>query len=164
MSATIDLDDELSPRTDRVAYRGRVVVREVEFVCPLCAEDRPGRHVDHPDGDAWVECADCGYRCGPEVLEIPTEATLLEWHGQALRHGQAALRCADGSPSCSYLAIVWCRRLAPELSPWGKAAFLDAVTRPLAGTLTRHQREVVLELGIALQMPATAINRFLDAI
>lgn len=161
MSATMDLDNELTCETDDATLS---VVREVRFACPLCGEDRSGLHVDDSGGDAWVECSVCSYRCDPGVLEIPTEAILAEWHTQALRHGQAALRCADGSPSCSYLAIVWCRRLAPELSLWGKTAFLDDVTRPLAGSLTRDQRDVVLQLGVALQMPPTAINRFLDAI
>lgn len=160
MSATIDLDDGIAET--RVA--GAAVVREVRFSCPLCGDDRSGIHVDERGGSAWVECSDCGYRCDPGVLEIPTEAMLAEWHAQALRHGLAALRCADGSPSCSYLAIVWCRRLASELSPWGKTSFLDTVTRPLDGTLTREQREVVVQLGIALQMSPTAINRFLDTI
>ena len=161
MSATMDLDNELSLATDDDTLS---VVRAVQFACPSCAEDRSGLHVVAPGGDAWVECRECSYRCDPGVLEIPTEAMLTEWHAQALRHGQAALRCADGSPSCSYLAIVWCRRLAPELSLWGKSAFLDDVTRPLAGSLTRDQREVVLQLGVALQMSPTAINRFLDVV
>ena len=157
MSATIDLHDDLSPT-------GTAVVRGVQFACPLCGEDRDGLHVEDPRGSAWVECDVCSYRCDPGVLEIPTAAMLTEWHAQALRHGQAALRCADGSPSCSYLAIVWCRRLAPELSLWGKTAFLDSVARPLAGALNRDQREVVLQLGVALQMPPVAINAVLDAV
>jgi hypothetical protein len=159
MSATMNLHDDLSP-----TVTGTAVVRGVQFACPLCGEDRNGLHVEAPSGSAWVECDECSYRCDPGVLEIPTEAMLTEWHAQALRHGQAALRCADGTPSCSYLAIVWCRRLAPELSLWGKTAFLDSVARPLAGTLDRHQREVVLQLGVALQMPPSAINRVLDAV
>lgn len=164
MSATTNLDTELAARDSTADAASPTIVRDVQFVCPSCGDDRAGRHVEPPTGDAWVECDHCNYRCDPGVLEIPTEATLSEWHAQALRHGQAALRCADGSPTCSYLAIVWCRRLAPELSSWGKAAFLDEVTRPLEGLFTREQREVVLELGIALQMSPTAINRFLDAV
>ena len=157
MSTTIDLSDDLSPN-------GTPIVRCVQFVCPLCGDDRDGLHVREPEGSAWVECGDCSYRCDPGVLQIPTEAMLAEWHTQALRHGQAALRCADGTTSCSYLAIVWCRRLAPELSPWGKSAFLHNVARPLAGDLNRDQREVVLQLGVALQMPPAAINAVLDAV
>lgn len=160
MSATINLHDDLSPTASAT---GSTVVRSVRFACPLCAVDRDGRHID-ANGSAWVECDECSYRCDPGVLQIPTEAMLAEWHAQALRHGRTALRCADGTPSCSYLAIVWCRRLAPELSPWGKTAFLDDVTRPLAGTMNRDQREIVLQLGVALQMAPTAINRILDAV
>lgn len=164
MSATTNLDTDLTDREAAADPTAPTIVRDVQFVCPSCGDDRQGRHVEPPAGDAWVECDHCNYRCDPGVLEIPTEATLTAWHAQALRHAQAALRCADGSPTCSYLAIVWCRRLAPELSPWGKAAFLDDVTRPLDGQLTREQREVVLALGVALQMSPTAINRFLDAV
>jgi hypothetical protein len=160
MSATMNLDGELLPgRTSAVT----AVVRGVEFACPLCGDDRTGSHVEDPAGSAWVECHECSYRCDPGVLEIPTESMLAEWHAQALRHGQTALRCADGTPSCSYLAIVWCRRLAPELSLWGKTSFLDHVARPLAGSLTREQREVVVQLGVALHMPPAAINHVLDA-
>lgn len=154
MSATMNLDDDLAPSQ-------RPITRPVSFVCPLCGDDRDGHHVEHPDGAAWVECDECSYRCDPGVLDIPTAAVLAGWHAQALRHGQTALRCADGSLACSYLAIVWCRRLAPELSAWGKAAFLDTVVRPLGGELDRAQREVVLQLGIALQMAPDAINRVL---
>jgi hypothetical protein len=111
-----------------------------------------------------VQCNECSYQCDPGVLEIPTEAMLAEWHAQALRHGQAALRCADGTATCSYLAIVWCRRLAPELSLWGKTAFLDNVARPLAGNLNPEQREVLVSLGVALRMPPAAINVLLDTI
>ncbi|MFP5487719.1 MAG: hypothetical protein ACLGHQ_05380 [Acidimicrobiia bacterium] len=143
---------------------GATVARSVEFVCPSCGADRDGLHVHDPRGASWVQCNTCSYRCDPGVLEIPTEAVLAEWHAQAVRHSQTALRCADGTRSASYLAIVWCRRLAPELSLWGKAAFLDTVTRPLDGALTRSQREVVVELGAALRMPPTAINRVLDTI
>lgn len=160
MSATMNLDGELATTTDTESS----LVRDVRFACPSCAEDRDGRLVADADGTRRVVCDECGYRCDPGVLEIPTEAMLTEWHAQALRHGQTALRCADGSPSCSYLAIVWCRRLAPELSPWGKTSFLDAVVRPVEGELTREQREVLLQLGVALRMSPTAINRFLDAI
>jgi hypothetical protein len=160
MSATTHLRD----RHDRAPGAGSAVVRGVRFVCPLCGEDRDGLHVAETGGAGWVECNDCSYRCDPGVLEIPTEATLAEWHAQALRHGQAALRCADGTPHCSYLATVWCRRLAPELSLWGKAAFLDHVVRPIAGRLDRHQRDVVLQLGVALKMSPIAINRLLDAV
>ena len=160
MSATMNLDDELSPGTRTT---GSATVRSVRFVCPLCGEDRDGTHVEDPAGSEWVQCDECSYRCDAGVLEIPTEAMLTEWHAQALRHGQTALRCADGTPACSYLAIVWCRRLAPELSLWGKVSFLDTVFRPLAGGLTREQREVVLQLGVALQMPPSAINHVLDA-
>lgn len=160
MSATIKLDDDLSPTPSAT---GAAAVRSVRFACPLCAADRDGLHID-ANGSAWVQCDECSYRCDPGVLQIPTEAMLAEWHAQALRHSQAALRCADGTPSCAYLATVWCRRLAPELSPWGKTAFLDDVARPLAGTLNRDQREVVLQVGVALQMSATAINRILDAV
>jgi hypothetical protein len=160
MSATIDLDDDLSPTAP---VNGAAIVRGVRFACPLCGQDRDGLHVRAANGAAWVECDECSYRCDPGVLEIPTEAMLAEWHAQALRHGQAALRCADGTPSCSYLAIVWCRRLAPELSPWGKTSLLDSIARPLAGCLNRDQREVLLQLGIALQMSPSAINRVLDA-
>lgn len=161
MSATMDLRDDRSPAAPAT---GSAVVRGVQFACPLCGEDRSGLHVTDSTGSAWVECDECSYRCDPGVLEIPTEALLAEWHAQALRHGQAAIRCADSTPACSYLAIVWCRRLAPELSPWGKAAFLDRVARPIAGRLDRHQREVVLQLGMALQMPPAAINSVLDAV
>lgn len=161
MSATMDLRDDRHPTAPAA---GSAVVRVVQFACPLCGEDRSGHHVVEPSGSAWVECDECGYRCDPGVLEIPTQAMLAEWHAQALRHGQAAIRCADGTPACSYLAIVWCRRLAPELAPWGKAAFLDRVARPIAGRLDRHQREVVLQLGVALQMSPAAINRVLDAV
>ena len=73
--------------------------------------------------------------------------------------GTAWVQCHE----CSYLAIVWCRRLAPELSLWGKTSFLDNVTRPVAGALTREQREVVVQLGVALQMPPASINHVLDA-
>ena len=154
MSATIDI---LAERHDRPA-----VLRSVEFVCPLCGEDRSGTHVADADGAEWVECDTCSYRCDVGVLEIPTQAVLSSWYAQALRHGREALRCADGSAAGSYLAIVWCRRLAPELSAWGKSAFLDAVARPLAGTLTPAQRQVMVDLGIALQMSAAAINGVLD--
>ena len=164
MSATINLDDDLSPMVSPTASAtGSAVVRSVRFVCPLCALDRDGLHIE-VNGSGWVQCDECSYRCDPGVLQIPTETMLAEWHAQALRHSQAALRCADGTPSCSYLAIVWCRRLAHELSPWGQVAFLDDVTRPVAGTMDRNQREVVLQLGVALQMTPTAINRVLDAV
>lgn len=164
MSATTNLQHiDRTARPDG-SSDGTTVARAVEFVCPSCGEDREGLHVREADGTAWVQCNTCSYRCDPGVLEIPTEAVLAAWHAQALRHGRTALHCADGTPSCSYLAIVWCRRLAPELSLWGKAAFLDSVIRPLAGSLTREQRAVVIELGAALQMPATTINRVLDAI
>jgi hypothetical protein len=169
MSATTNLDH--SDRTTRsdaasagASAGGTTIARAVEFVCPSCGEDREGLHVTEPDSTSWVQCNTCSYRCDPGVLEIPTEAVLAEWHAQALRHSQTALRCADGTPSCSYLAIVWCRRLAPELSLWGKAAFLDSVVRPLAGSLTRAQRGVVIELGAALHMPAATINHLLDAV
>ena len=160
MSATMNLDDTCS---SNMTGAGSAAVRGVQFVCPLCGEDRDGSHVEDPAGPAWVQCHECSYRCDPGVLEIPTEAMLAEWHAQALRHGQTALRCADGTPACSYLAIVWCRRLAPELSLWGKTSFLDSVTRPLAGALTREQREVVVQFGVALRMPPASINHALDA-
>lgn len=165
MSATMNLDDDLSaddgvgPSAARTAQ-----LRGVRFVCPLCGDDRAGVHVREPDGATWVECDECAYRCDPGILEIPTAAELAQWHAQALRHGQAALRCADGSPTCGYLATVWCRRLASELSLWGKSSFLDSVTRPVAGTLTRDQREVVVQLGVALRMPPSAINQVLTGL
>lgn len=160
MSATMDLDDDLSHHRSTAVAAG---TRRVSFVCPFCGDDRAGAHVVDPSGAEWVDCDECSYRCDAGVLDIPTEATLAEWHSHAVRHARTALRCADGTPACSYLAIVWCRRLAPELSPWGKASFLETVTRPLAGALTREQRAVVLQLGIALHMPPSAINRLLDA-
>lgn len=160
MSATTDLDDDLSSEQPAAAAD----VHLVEFTCPACGDDRSGVLVEHADGDAWVECDECGYRTDPGILDIPTEGMLIEWQEQALRHGQAALECADGSPACSSLATFWCRRLAPELSDFGKTAFLDTVTRPLDGALTRHQREVVLQFGVALRMSPTAINRFLDVV
>lgn len=155
MSATIDI---LADRHDRPA-----VLRAVEFVCPLCGDDRSGTHVTDATGTDWVECDTCSYRCDAGVLEIPTQAMLASWYAQALRHGREALRCADWTPAGSYLATVWCRRLAPELSPWGKTAFLDAVARPLTGSLTPAHRQVIIDLGIALQMPAATINDVLDA-
>lgn len=162
MSATTNLDRHRP--SSAIRENGTAVARAVRFVCPACGDDRDGLHVHDRDTESWVQCTACSYRCDPGVLQIPTEAMLAEWHAQALRHGQAALRCADGTPSCSYLAIVWCRRLAPELSLWGKTAFLDTVARPLAGELTREQRDVLVHLGVALRMPATAINRVLDTV
>ena len=160
MSATTNLDRH---RPAVVRESGTTVARAVRFVCPVCGDDRDGLHVQDAAA-SWVQCNTCSYRCDPGVLQIPTEAMLATWHAQALRHGQTALRCADGTPSCSYLAIVWCRRLAPELSLWGKTAFLDSVARPLAGDLTPEQRDVLVHLGVALRMPATAINRLLDTV
>lgn len=156
MSATMNLEDVQRTET--------TVVTPVQFVCPRCGDDRPGVHVRHHDESEWVDCDECSYRCDTGVLAIPTEAVLAEWYSLAVRHGLAAMRCADGTPTCSYLAIVWCRRLAPELTLFGKLGFLDRVARPLVGTLTHEQRKVVRDLGVALQIPAAHLNDLLSSL
>ena len=47
-----------------------------------------------------------------------------------------------GAKTCSLLALVWCRRLAPELTPWGKVAFLDATVRHPDRPLTCDHRRL----------------------
>jgi hypothetical protein len=156
MSATINIQEPVRTET--------TVINAVRFVCPRCGDDRDGIHAHGVAGDTWVECHDCAYRCDSGVLGIPTETTLNEWYSQAMRHGRTAIRCADGTPACSYLAIVWCRRLAPELTMAGKLAYLNRVARPLAGTLTDNQRSVLLQLGVALKLPAPHLNAALAAV
>lgn len=164
MSATTNLDRHaIRAASDSRPDGAPPVVRPVRFVCPSCATDRDGAHV-HDSSGTWVECHACAYRCDPGVLDIPTEAVLAEWYAQARRHARTAMHCADGTQTCAVLAAVWCRRLAPELTLWGKTAFLDTVAQPFAGELDRDRREVLVELGVALGMPATAINRVLDTV
>ena len=161
VSATTDLQTE---RTRPRAGSPTTIGRPVELACPLCGQDRTGRHVRPTDAaaDAWVECDECGYRCDVGVLDIPTESALAGMRAQAIRHAAAALRSADGTPSGSYLAVVWCRRLAPELSHWGKRSFLDGIVGPMGRPLTLAQRAVVVDLGVALRLDAAAINACLD--
>lgn len=158
MSATMNLETTLEVQAQPTAGGN------VHYVCPSCGDERTGVHVRPEAGQAWVQCDECSYRSHPDVLKIPTEAQLAEWYAHAVRHGVTAVRCADGNPACSYLAVVWCRRLADELSVVGKIGYLDRVARPLTGTITNHQREVVLELGVALRLPPTALNDLLASL
>jgi predicted RNA-binding Zn-ribbon protein involved in translation (DUF1610 family) len=156
MSLTIEID---GTRADRAVQHGHG--RDVVLVCPVCGEERTGRLIRGDAGGDAVECGRCAYRTDPGVLEIPTEAMLTDWRAQAVRHARISVRCADASASASYLAVVWCRRLACELIPWGKSSLLDEVLHPIGADLTDAQRCVVLDLGIALGARADDINRVL---
>lgn len=138
------------------------ILREVRFACARCGNERPGSVVGTPGIDLTVICRTCGRQSDEGVLDVPTESLLASWRAQALQHARSALRSAARGETCSLLALVWCRRLAPELTPWGKVAFLDATVRHLDRPLTCDHRRVLVEIGVALQMTAPAVNGFIE--
>lgn len=132
--------------------------RLVDFVCPRCGDERTGAHVDGDDGVTYVECDDCGGELDSSVLRTPTRARLAGWRDDAVLHGNTALQCADGVHGCSYLALASCRRLAPEMTVFGTSRLLRELIGSVGGRLTPAQRGVAVELGVALGLPAPAIN------
>lgn len=157
MSAAMSLTDELEQRSVDVT----TLFRLVDFVCPVCGDERRGAHVDSDDGTTSVECFDCGTEFGVAVLAVPTRAGLAAWRDDAVLRGDTALRCADDDHPCSMLALASCRRLAPELTDAGKGRLLAEMARTAGGVTTRAQRAVLLELGVALGLSAPAINGLL---
>lgn len=131
--------------------------RLVEFVCPRCGDERTGAHVDGALG-TYVECDECGSELDSSVLRIPTRAVIATWRDDAVLHGNTALLCADGIHGCSYLALASCRRLAPEMTGFGKTRLLTQLIGSVGSELTPAQRGIAVELGVALGLPATAIN------
>jgi transcription elongation factor Elf1 len=160
MSAAMSLEEHFEQPVFHTVNT-TVLFRRVEFVCPHCGDERPGALVDGDDGTAYVECCSCHHEFDGSVLRVPTRARLDAWRADAVLHGTTALQCADGVHRCSCLALASCRRLAPELSPIGKTRLLDELVRSVDGELTTAHRGVVLELGIALVLPAPVINGYL---
>jgi len=132
--------------------------RLVEFVCPRCGDERTGAHVDGDDGETYVACDECGSELDPSVLRVPTRARLATWRDDAVLHGTTALQCADGVHNCSYLALASCRRLDPEMTVFGKSRLLRELIAAVGGQLTAAQHAIAVELGVALGMPAAAVN------
>lgn len=141
--------------------RTTVLFRLVDFVCPRCGDERTGAHVDGDDGVTYVECCECRGEFDVSVLRVPTQARLDAWRSDAVLHGTTALHCADGTQRCSFLAEASCRRLSPELTPVGKTRLLDDIARSVTGELSAAHRGVIVELGVALGLPAAAINGYL---
>jgi transcription elongation factor Elf1 len=160
MSAAMTLTDEL----ESPAARTTMLFRFVEFVCPVCGDERGGVHVDGDDGVTFVECGVCNVEHPVSVLAVPTQAKLDEWRADAVHRGNVAVRSADGVHGCSLLAIASCRRLADELTGPGKLRLLDEIARSVGGDLHQAQRGVLAELGAALGLPAGAINATLALI
>lgn len=155
MSVAMSVED-----VGRQLVQTTMLVRLVEFVCPRCGDERHGAHVDD-DGVTYVECDVCEGQFDTSVLRVPTRARLATWRDDARLHGDTALRCADGVHGCSYLALASCRRLASEMTPFGKTRLLDELVRSVDDDLTAAQRGIVVELGVALGLPAPAINGLL---
>ena len=160
MSAAMSLEEQFEQPVAHTVNT-TVLFRHVEFVCPHCGDERPGALVDGTDGTAYVECCACHHELDVSVLRVPTRARLETWRADAVLHGTTAMQCADGVHGCSCLALASCRRLAPELSPIGKTRLLDEIVRSYAGEVTTAHRSVLLELGIALGLPAPVINGYL---
>jgi transcription elongation factor Elf1 len=154
MSAVSNLDEFAERRIPPAT----MLFRLVDFVCPRCGDERTGAHVDGDDGTSYVECDVCRNEFDPSVLRIPTQAVLEIWRDDAVLHGNTALRCADGIHGCSYLALASCRRLAPEMTVFGKTRLLTELIDSVGGELTPAQRSIAVELGVALGLPAAAIN------
>ncbi len=160
MSAAMTLHDDIGTSVARTT----VLFRFVEFVCPHCGDECGGVHVDGDDGVTFVECGVCHQEHPVAVLAVPTRARLEEWRADAVHRGNVALRSADGIHGCSYLALASCRRLAAELTPAGKLRLIDEIARSVSGDLHPAQRNVLAELGVALGLPAGAINAALALI
>lgn len=154
MSAAMTLTDDL----ESAVARTTVLFRFVEFVCPHCGDERGGVHVDGDDGVTFVECGVCHQEHSVAVLAVPTRARLEEWRADAVHRGNVALRSADGVHGCSYLALASCRRLADDLTPAGKIRLLDEIARSVGDDLHTSQRAMLVEMGVALALPASAIN------
>ncbi len=157
MSAAMTLTDEL----DAPVARTTTLFRFVEFVCPHCGVERGGVHVDGDDGVTFVECGVCHHEHSVGVLAVPTQARLEQWRSDAVHRGNVALRSADGVHGCSLLAIASCRRLADELTAPGKLRLLDEIARSVGDELHPVQQAALVELGVALGLPAAAINAML---
>ena len=84
----------------------------------------------------------------------------MAWRADAVLHGATALHCADGEHDCSFLALASCRRLAPELTAVGKTRLLDEIVRSADTELGQAHRAVLVELGVALGLPAVVINGY----
>lgn len=153
MSAAMSLHDEIAPKVSTT-----VLFRLVEFVCPRCGDERTGVHVDGNDGTAHVQCDECRHEHPVSVLAVPTRARLEAWRADAVHRGNVALRSADGVHGCSYLAIASCRRLRDDLTGPGKLRLLDEIARSIGDDLHPAQRAMLAELGVALGLPAGAIN------
>lgn len=160
MSAVMSLEEQYDEAVARTV-RTTVLFRLVDFVCPDCGEERTGAHVDGDDGVTYVECCTCHHELDVAVLRVPTQARLDGWRADAVLHGTTALQCADGTHRCSYLAEASCRRLAADLTPIGKTRLLDELVRSIDGDVTDAHRGVLVELGVALGLPAPVINAYL---
>lgn len=159
MSAAMSLEEQYEDAVARVT-RTTVLFRLVDLVCPHCGDERQGAHVDGDDGVTYVECCTCHHEFDVSVLRVPTQARLDAWRADAVLHGTTALHCADGVHRCSYLALASCRRLAPELSPIGKTRLLDEIVHSADIDLDGAHRGVLVELGVALGLPASVINGY----
>lgn len=153
MSAAMSLHDEITPTLSTT-----VLFRLVEFVCPHCGDECQGIHVDGDDGTAHVQCDVCRHEHPVSVLAVPTQARLDAWRADAVHRGNVALRSADGVHGCSYLALASCRRLRDDLTGPGKVRLLDEIARSIGHDLYPAQRSALAELGVALGLPAGAIN------
>jgi transcription elongation factor Elf1 len=160
MSAAMSLEELYDEAVAR-SLRTTVLFRLVDFVCPDCGDERSGAHVDGDDGITYVECSTCHHDFDVSVLRVPTQARLDAWRADAVLHGTTALQCADGVHRCSYLALASCRRLAPELTSIGKTRLLDELVRAIDGEPNQAQRGILVELGVALGLPAPVINGYL---
>lgn len=160
MSAVMSLEEQYDEAVARTV-RTTVLFRLVDFVCPDCGDERTGAHVDGDDGVTYVQCCTCHHELDVDVLRVPTQARLDSWRADALLHGTTALQCADGTHRCSYLAEASCRRLAADLTPVGKTRLLDELVRSIGDDLTDAHRGVLVELGVALGLPAPVINAYL---
>lgn len=154
MSAVMSLSQPFEGRVAPIT----TLFRLVEFVCPRCGDERSGAHVDGDDGETYVACDDCGSDLDPSVLRVPTRARLATWRDDAALHGATALQSADGIHGCSYLALASCRRLAPEMTPFGKSRLLRELIASVGGRPTPAQQAIAVELGVALGLPAAAVN------
>lgn len=163
MSAAMSLEEQYDEAVAR-KLRTTVLFRLLDFVCPQCGDERTGAHVDGNDGVTYIECCDCHHEFDVSVLRVPTQARLDSWRADAVLHATTALQCADGVHGCSYLALASCRRLAPELTGIGKSRLLDEVRRSVGGEPTAAQRGIIVELGVALGLPAPVINGYLALI
>lgn len=154
MSAVMSLGEQSSGR----GTPATTLFRLVEFVCPRCGDERSGAHVDGDDGSTYVACDRCGAEHDPSVLRVPTNAKLETWRSDAELHGATALQSADGIHGCSYLALASCRRLAPEMTRFGKGRLLRQLLSSVGGRLTPAQHDIAVELGAALGLPPAAVN------